>query len=248
MNPVRSMEDVKTITALEPEKSVPFVGEALGLLRQEVGNNATVLGFVGAPFTLASYIVEGGTSTHYKVIKKMAFDAPEVYHALLSSITDSVVEYVKYQADSGAQVVQIFDSWASEFCPADFEKFCLPYLKRIVEEVKVTHPNLPLVLYASGSGGLLERLQTTGADVISLDGTVDMKDARRRLGPEQAVQGNMDPVTLFASKEVITDRVLDTIQKAGDKKHVVNLGHGVMQGTPEEHVAHFFKTVRDFRY
>ena len=145
-------------------------------------------------------------------------------------------------------MVQIFDSWASEFCPADFEKFCLPYLKRIVEEVKVTHPNLPLVLYASGSGGLLERLQTTGADVISLDGTVDMKDARRRLGPEQAVQGNMDPVTLFASKEVITDRVLDTIQKAGDKKHVVNLGHGVMQGTPEEHVAHFFKTVRDFRY
>ena len=162
--------------------------------------------------------------------------------------TDSVVEYVKYQADSGAQVVQIFDSWASEFCPADFEKYCLPYLKRIVDEVKVTHPDLPLILYASGSGGLLERLQTTGADVISLDGTVDMEDARRRLGPEQAVQGNIDPVTLFASKEVITDRVLQTVQKAGDKKHVVNLGHGVMQGTPEEHVAHFFKTVRDFRY
>lgn len=248
MNPVRSMDDVKTLTHLEPEKSVGFVGEALGLLRQEVGNNATVLGFVGAPFTLASYIVEGGTSTHYKVIKKMAFDSPEVYHALLESITDSVIEYVKYQADSGAQVVQIFDSWASEFSPADFERFCLPYLKRIVDEVKQTHPDLPLILYSSGSGGLLERLATTGADVLSLDGTVDMADARKRLGMEQAVQGNMDPVTLFASKDFITEKVHDTIKKAGNKKHVMNLGHGVMQGTPEENVAHFFKTVQDYRY
>ena len=248
MNPVRSMDDVKTLTHLEPEKSVGFVGEALGLLRQEVGNNAAVLGFVGAPFTLASYIVEGGTSTHYKVIKKMAFDSPEVYHALLESITDSVIEYVKYQADSGAQVVQIFDSWASEFSPADFERFCLPYLKRIVDEVKQTHPDLPLILYSSGSGGLLERLATTGADVLSLDGTVDMADARKRLGMEQAVQGNMDPVTLFASKDFITEKVHDTIKKAGNKKHVMNLGHGVMQGTPEENVAHFFKTVQDYRY
>lgn len=248
MDPVRSMDDVKKITPLEPSESVGFVGESLGLLRKEVGNDATVLGFVGAPFTLASYIVEGGTSSHYKVIKKMAFDEPEIYHALLNSITDSVITYVKYQADSGAQVVQIFDSWASEFCPADFDKYCLPYLTRIVEEVKITHPDLPLILYASGSGGLLERLATTRADVISLDGTVDMADARKRLGPEQAVQGNMDPVHLFANKEFIVNKVHDTIEKAGNKKHVMNLGHGVMQGTPEENVATFFQTVRDYRY
>ena len=248
MDPVRSMDDVKKITPLEPSESVGFVGESLGLLRKEVGNDATVLGFVGAPFTLASYIVEGGTSSHYKVIKKMAFDEPEIYHALLNSITDSVITYVKYQADSGAQVVQIFDSWASEFCPADFDKYCLPYLTRIVEEVKITHPDLPLILYASGSGGLLERLATTRADVISLDGTVDMADARKRLGPEQAVQGNMDPVHLFANKEFIVNKVHDTIKKAGNKKHVMNLGHGVMQGTPEENVATFFQTGRDYRY
>ena len=248
MNPVRSMEDVKAIKPLEPDVSVPFVGESLGLLRKSVGNDATVLGFVGAPFTLASYIVEGGTSSHYKVIKKMAFDEPEIYHALLDSITDSVITYVKYQADSGAQVVQIFDSWASEFCPADFDKYCLPYLTRIVREVKETHPDLPLILYSSGSGGFLERLATTGADVISLDGTVDMADARARLGMDQAVQGNMDPVHLFAKKEFIVDKVHDTIKKAGNKKHVMNLGHGVMQGTPEENVATFFQTVRDYRY
>ena len=248
MNPVRSMEDVKAIKPLEPDVSVPFVGESLGLLRKSVGNDATVLGFVGAPFTLASYIVEGGTSSHYKGIKKMAFDEPEIYHALLNSITDSVITYVKYQADSGAQVVQIFDSWASEFCPADFDKYCLPYLTRIVREVKETHPDLPLILYSSGSGGFLERLATTGADVISLDGTVDMADARARLGADQAVQGNMDPVHLFAKKEFIVDKVHDTIKKAGNKKHVMNLGHGVMQGTPEENVATFFQTVRDYRY
>ena len=248
MNPVRSMEDVKAITPLEPEESMPFVGESLGLLRKAVGNDAAVLGFVGAPFTLASYIVEGGTSSHYKVIKKMAFDEPEIYHALLESITDSVITYVKYQADSGAQVVQIFDSWASEFSPADFDKYCLPYLTRIVREVKQTHPDLPLILYSSGSGGFLERLASTGADVISLDGTVDMADARARLGADQAVQGNMDPVHLFAKKEFIVDKVHDTIKKAGNKKHVMNLGHGVMQGTPEENVATFFQTVRDYRY
>ena len=248
MNPVRSMEDVKAIKPLQPDVSVPFVGESLGLLRKAVGNDAAVLGFVGAPFTLASYIVEGGTSSHYKVIKKMAFDEPEIYHALLTSITDSVITYVKYQADSGAQVVQIFDSWASEFCPADFDKYCLPYLTRIVREVKETHPDLPLILYSSGSGGFLERLATTGADVISLDGTVDMADARARLGADQAVQGNMDPVHLFAKKEFIVDKVHDTIKKAGNKKHVMNLGHGVMQGTPEENVATFFQTVRDYRY
>ena len=248
MNPVRSMEDVKAIKPLEPDVSVPFVGESLGLLRKAVGNDAAVLGFVGAPFTLASYIVEGGTSSHYKVIKKMAFDEPEIYHALLDSITDSVITYVKYQADSGAQVVQIFDSWASEFSPADFDKYCLPYLTRIVREVKQTHPDLPLILYSSGSGGFLERLASTGADVISLDGTVDMADARARLGADQAVQGNMDPVHLFAKKEFIVDKVHDTIKKAGNKKHVMNLGHGVMQGTPEENVATFFQTVRDYRY
>jgi|TARA_B110000003_G_scaffold272664_1_gene308978 uroporphyrinogen decarboxylase len=247
-NPVREMDDIKSITPLEPEKSVPFVGESLKVLRNEIGNEATLLGFCGAPFTLASYIVEGGTSSHYKVIKKMAFDSPAVYEALMNKLTDAVIEYTRYQADSGAQVVQIFDSWASEFSPADFEVYCLPYLQRIVAECKQTHPHVPLILYSSGSAGFLERLATTNADVISLDGTIDMADARARLGMDQAVQGNMDPLHLFASQDFITKKVHETIAKAGNKKHVMNLGHGVMVGTPEENVGHFFKTVRDFRY
>ena len=248
-NPVREMDDIKDITPLEPEKSVPFVGESLKILRNELkGTDATLLGFCGAPFTLASYIVEGGTSSHYKIIKKMAFDSPKVYEALMNKLTDAVIEYTRYQADCGAQVVQIFDSWASEFSPADFEVYCLPYLKRIVAECKQTHPHVPLILYSSGSAGFLERLAQTNADVISLDGTIDMADARARLGMNQAVQGNMDPIHLFASQDFITEKVHDTIRKAGNTRHVMNLGHGVMVGTPEENVGHFFKTVREYRY
>ncbi len=248
-NPIRDMAGVNAVTPLKPEKSVNFTGESLKVLRNELkGTDATLLGFVGAPFTLATYIVEGGTSSHYKVIKKMAFDEPEIYHALMEKLTDAVITYTRYQIDSGAQVVQIFDSWASEWLPKDFSRFCLPYLTRVIKEVKQTHPDTPLILYCSGAGGFLERLQTTGADVISLDGTVDIADARARLGMEQAVQGNMDPVSLFSSKEHITHAIEETIKGAGNKKHVMNLGHGVMVGTPEENVAHFFKSVREYRY
>lgn len=159
-----------------------------------------------------------------------------------------MARYVKYQADNGAQAVQIFDSWATELSPADFEEFSLPYLKQIVDSVKLTHPNLPLILYASGSGGLLERLSLTGVDVVSLDWTVDMAEGRRRLGADVAVQGNVDPGVLFGSKEFITKRIDETVKKAGNYKHILNLGHGIVVGTPEENVAHFFEVAKGIRY
>jgi uroporphyrinogen decarboxylase len=159
-----------------------------------------------------------------------------------------MARYVKYQADNGAQVVQLFDSWATELSPADFEEFSLPYLKQIVDSVKSTHPNLPLILYASGSGGLLERFSLTGVDVVSLDWTVDMAEGRQRLGADVAVQGNVDPGALFGSKEFITKRINETVKKAGNHKHILNLGHGIKVGTPEENVAHFFEVAKGIRY
>lgn len=159
-----------------------------------------------------------------------------------------MTNYIRYQADNGAQAVQIFDSWATELSPADFEEFSLPYLKQIVDSVKETHPNLPLILYASGSGGLLERLPLTGVDVVSLDWTVDMAEGRKRLGSNVAVQGNVDPGVLFGSKEFISKRIFDTVQKAGNVGHVLNLGHGIKVGTPEENVAHFFEVAKGIRY
>ncbi|KAB1214087.1 Uroporphyrinogen decarboxylase, chloroplastic [Morella rubra] len=247
-NPLHTAADVDQVREFIPEESVPYVGDALTILRKEVDNKAAVLGFVGAPFTLASYVVEGGSSKHFTKIKRLAFSQPKVLHALLQKFSTSMAKYVQYQAESGAQAVQIFDSWATELSPVDFEEFSLPYLKQIVDTVKQTHPNLPLILYASGSGGLLERLALTGVDVVSLDWTVDMAEGRRRLGQNIAVQGNVDPGVLFGSKEFITDRINDTVRKAGRGKHILNLGHGIVVGTPEENVAHFFEVAKGLRY
>ncbi|KAF8397017.1 hypothetical protein HHK36_018655 [Tetracentron sinense] len=280
-NPLGTAADVDQVREFIPEESVPYVGESLTILRKEVNNEAAVLGFVGAPFTLASYVVEGGSSKHFTKIKRLAFSNPkhwkkdqqqrlllfirqlhcptlptychylgamQVLHALLQKFTTSMARYIQYQADNGAQAVQIFDSWATELSPVDFEEFSLPYLKQIVDSVKQTHPDLPLILYASGSGGLLERLPLTGVDVVSLDWTVDMAEGRRRLGPNQAVQGNVDPGVLFGSKEFITNRIKDTVRKAGTGKHILNLGHGIVVGTPEENVAHFFEVAKGIRY
>nr|CAB3496013.1 unnamed protein product [Digitaria exilis] len=247
-DPLRTAAAVNEVREFVPEEWVPYVGQALNLLREEVKNEAAVLGFVGAPFTLASYCVEGGSSKNFTMIKKLAFSEPMILHSLLQKFTTSMTNYIRYQADNGAQAVQIFDSWATELSPADFEEFSLPYLKQIVDSVKETHPNLPLILYASGSGGLLERLPLTGVDVVSLDWTVDMAEGRKRLGSNVAVQGNVDPGVLFGSKEFISKRIFDTVQKAGNVGHVLNLGHGIKVGTPEENVAHFFEVAKGIRY
>ena len=190
-DPIRTMDQVKRVTPLTGEEATPYVGAALRALRSEVGNAAAVLGFVGAPFTLATYCVEGGTTSSYLNIKKMAFGEPAILHALLDRLTAGVIEYVRYQADAGAHVVQIFDSWGCNLSPCDWDVFSGPYIKRIVDEVKRTHPRLPLILYASGSGGMLERMAATGVDCVSVDQNVDIADARKRLGKDKAVQGNL---------------------------------------------------------
>merc|ERR1719394_2311752 len=234
---------------LTPVEAVPFVGETLEALKSEIGNEATLLGFCGAPYTLASYIIEGGSSKNYTHIKRMAFTQPEVLHALLSKLADGMVDYLCYQHDRGAQVVQIFDSWASHLSPVDFEQFSLPYIKRVVEGVKKRKPDLPIILYISGGGGILERMADTGVDVISLDATVDITDARKRIDDRTGIQGNLDPCLLLAgNKQAISDRIEQTIQKGKGTRHVLNLGHGVLPGTSEENVAHFFETAKAFRF
>lgn len=246
--PIRSAADVAEVRTLVPEEAVPYVGETLRVLRAEVGNASAVLGFVGAPFTMASYIVEGGSSKNFVVIKRMAYAAPEVLHSLLAKLAESITTYIRYQADNGAQAVQIFDSWATHLNPTDFEVFSLPYLRQMIRAVKSTHPDLPIILYASGSGGLLERMASSGADVISVDWTVDMAEARQRIGPHVAVQGNVDPAALFGPRETIARKVEEAVAKAGPHRHILNLGHGVLVGTPEESVAHFFEVGKSVRY
>jgi uroporphyrinogen decarboxylase len=246
--PLRTQAQIDALHPLEPHVSMPFIKTILQTLRQEVGDRATVLGFVGAPWTLAAYAVEGKGSKDYSVIKSMAFSDPTLLHQLLSKFAEAIATYVRYQIDCGAQVVQMFDSWAGQLSPQDYQVFALPYQQQVFNAVRQTHPDTPLILLVSGSAGLLKQMAAAGADTISVDWTVDMADARAVLGPNIGVQGNMDPGVLFGSQAFIRERIHDTIRKAGNRKHIMNLGHGILPNTPEENAAFFFKTVKEYRY
>ncbi len=241
--PIRTQNQIDNLHSLDLEK-LTFVGEILQTLRKEVGNTATVLGFVGAPWTLAAYAIEGKSSKDYSIIKGMAFSQPKSLHQFLGKLADSIAAYVRYQIDNGAQIVQMFDSWAGQLSPQDYEVFALPYQQRVVRQVKETHPDTPLILYISGSAGVLERMPQSGVDIVSVDWTVDMAEARQRLGFDVKVQGNMDPGVLFGSQDFIRDRILDNIRKAGNRGHIFNLGHGVLPKTPEDNVRFFFETAK----
>jgi uroporphyrinogen decarboxylase len=243
-DPIRTQEQVDALTPLDPDSALPFIRQILQTLRAEVGNEAAVLGFVGAPWTLAAYAVEGKSSKDYTVIKRMAFTEPQILHQFLSKIADAIATYVCHQIDCGAQVVQMFDSWAGHLSPQDYRVFALPYQQQVVRQVKAKYPDTPLILYISGSAGVLELMAESGVDIVSVDWMVDMADARRRLGSKVGVQGNIDPGVLFGPKSMIRDRILDTIRKAGNQGHILNLGHGILQKTPEENAAFFFETAK----
>jgi uroporphyrinogen decarboxylase len=242
--PIRTAEQIDRLHSLDPEQSLPFIKTILQTLRQEVGDRSTVLGFVGSPWTMAAYAIEGKSSKDYKIIKGMAFREPELLHKFLSKLADAIAVYVRYQIDCGAQVVQLFDSWAGQLSPQDYDTFALPYQQQVVRQVKQTHPETPLILYISGSAGVLERMGKSGVDIVSVDWTVDMADARARLGKEMKVQGNIDPGVLFGSQDFIKERILDTVRKSGGTGHILNLGHGVLVGTPEDNVRYFFETCK----
>jgi len=246
--PITTKEGLSVLRPIDMDK-LHFVGEALSTLRKEAPE-AAVLGFVGSPWTLATYIVEGKSSRIYKTIKVMMRKQPELLHAILNHVALQITEYVRYQIDSGAQVVQIFDSWGGQLTPQDWDVFSKPYLQMIVDGARATHPDVPLTLYANGSGGLLERMASTGVDCVGLDWSVDMADARTRLGDEVSLQGNVDPIVLFSDEKSIEAAVRACSEKgrAGNSRHVLNLGHGVIVGTPEENVAAFFDANRRTLY
>ncbi len=246
--PIRSQEQIDALTPLDTETSLPFIRQILTTLRQEVNSQARVLGFVGAPWTLAAYAIEGKSSKDYAIIKNMAYSQPAMLHQLLDKLTDAIATYACYQIDCGAQVVQLFDSWAGQLTPQDFKMFSLPYLQRVVKHVKAIYPDTPLILYVNHSAGILELMAKSGIDMISVDWTVDMAVARQRLGGDIGVQGNIDPCVLFGPQDMIRERIVDTVRKAGKHRHICNLGHGVLEKTPEENVAFFFETVKQLNY
>jgi len=257
VEPMRDWDAVKKMHLIDPSTAAPFVAETLRTLREEVGPETAVLGFVGCPYTLATYLVEGKTSKEYLEIKKMAFSEPKLLHAILKNLADSIAEYALFQIENGAQLIQIFDSWAGHLSARDYDEFAAPYQKIILDKIKENHPEIPTVIYIKHSGALIERMAATAVDVVSLDWTVDMAEGRERISKGRAmagiegpggVQGNLDPGVLFGSHETIKERTEEILKKAGNVGHVMNLGHGIEAATSEENAKYFIETVRNFRH
>jgi uroporphyrinogen decarboxylase len=242
--PIRSAEQVDKLRVPEPRESVPFVFEILKTLRRELeGRQVPLLGFAGAPFTLAAYMVEGSGSKDFAHVKRMMYREPEILNALLDKLTESSVGYLNAQIEAGAQAVQIFDTWAGLLTAAEYREWVLPRHKEIAQ--RVNREQAPLILYINNGAHLLDDSVESGVDVLSLDWRVDLADAARRHGQRVALQGNMDPSVLAAPPEKIAAMVRDLARDAAPAKgYVANLGHGCLPGTPVEGVRAFTEAVR----
>ena len=240
---------VEACSRFDPGAQLPFVGETLRNLRAETEGKTSLVGFVGAPWTLCAYATEGGASRHALKIKELMHSEPALAHAALDAMADCVAQYACHQIEEGAQLVQVFESWAHHLSPRDFAKFSKPYALRVAAAVREKHPGVPVLFFANGGSSYLDLQRDMAGDAayhaLSLDWAVDMADARAQLGPQVPVQGNVDPSLLLASHDVIDDAVKRCIDGAGGPgKHILNLGHGVLQPTPEANVAKFVDAAR----
>lgn len=229
-SPVRDIAAIDALRVPKPQRDVPYVLETLQQLRGELQAETALVGFAGAPFTLASYLVEGGGSKTFSALKTMMFAEAATLHALLAKLTDTIADYCAAQVAAGADAVQLFDTWAGELSPAMYTRFALPYQRRIIERIQAC--GVPAILYVNGCAGVLELMAHTHADVLSIDWRLGLDTARRRLGPEIAVQGNVDPTALLAPATAVEEEAAAAMHAAGPLGHVLNLGHGILPSTP----------------
>lgn len=242
---IRTEADVAKLSPVESidfDKTLPFIREILGNLSKSAEEgNTSLIGFVGAPFTLAAYTIEGKSSKDCLTTKKMMMADEEGSNKAMSQFIDKLAvmigNYGCHQIECGAQVIQVFESWAHQLSPKDFEQYAKPAAQKAINIMKEKYPDVPVIYFANGGSSFLELQRDMGCDMIAVDWAVDMAEARKILGPDVPVSGNLDPRILFGSKEQIEQAVRDCIDKAGGPgMHLLNLGHGVMQGTPEEAV------------
>ena len=244
--PVRDKKAVENLLEVNAEEQLGFVGDAIKLVRKEIDGKIPLIGFAGAPFTLCSYMIEGGKSRDFTKTKMMMYDATDVWNLLMDKVCAILVNYLKMQVDAGAQAIQIFDSWVGCLNPHDYQKYIMPHLKRVFNGLKDL--GVPLINFSTGTSTILNLVQQSGGDVVSFDWRIEIDEARKILGPEQPVQGNLDPVTLFAPLPIIRERVHDILRRAGPRGHIFNLGHGILQHTPVDHVKAVAEMVHEFKY
>lgn len=245
-NPVHSAADVERLRVLPPEETLGFTLDAIKLARRELDSRRLpLIGFSGAPFTLATYAIEGGSSKHLTLTKQMMLNQPDLWHALMTKLSQVAGEYLLAQARAGAQALQLFDSWVGDLSPLDYVQYVLPYSHRTIEIAQ--QGGVPIIHFGVNTGAMLDLLRAAGGHVIGVDWRIDLLEAFELLGPGVAVQGNLDPVTLLADWEVVQARaqhILDRVQ--GRLGHIFNLGHGILPNTPVDNVRRLADFVHEY--
>jgi len=243
-HPIRTQADVDALRPLHPDETLAHVMDAIRLLRTELVNTP-LIGFSGAPFTVASYMIEGGASRDYKTTKLMMYSAPQIWHAFMDKLSTALAEYVMAQIRAGAQAVQLFDSWVGALSPMDYETFVLPYSKKVLDAAYTM--GVPVIHFGTGTATLLPLMRQAGGDVIGLDWRVPLDQGWQTIGHDRAVQGNLDPVALFAPLPEMKKRIHDVLRRAeGRPGHIFNVGHGILQHTPEENVKAAVEIIHEF--
>ena len=250
--PVRDEATINKLYVPDPEDTMGFVMDAIRLLRKELSGRVPLIGFAGAPFTTATYMIEGGTSKNFLNTKRLIFENPALYKSFMNKVTSTITEYLKAQISAGAQAVQIFDTWGGIFSPADFREHVLSYVQQIITDLKdwmrkEKDDAVPIIYFVGETAGLLEEIKTSGADVFGVDWRINLDNAIQRLGSDVVVQGNLDPLSLFLPNNEIETRVKDVLNRASSARgHIFNLGHGVVPETRPESVISLVEAVHEF--
>jgi uroporphyrinogen decarboxylase len=243
-NPISTMKDVRALNPVNVQTDLGYAMEAIRILRGAL-NGMPLIGFCGAPFTVASYLIEGGSSREFLKTKTMMYSDPQTWHALMEKLSSVLADYLVAQIRAGVQAVQVFDSWVGTLSPSDYEMFVLPYSQRVLQAAKAE--GVPVIHFGTNTTTLLPLMKRAGGDVIGLDWRIPLDNGWTLLGSDVAVQGNLDPVTLFAPLPEIKSRVHDILRRAdGRPGHIFNLGHGILQNTPVDNVKAVVDMVHEY--
>lgn len=246
---IASVSDIDGLPIIDPEASLAYVSQAVRTTKSALGNSIPLIGFAGSPWTLATYMVEGGSSRTFPRTKALIYTEPEAADKMLSVLATNIIEYLKAQIQAGADTVMIFDTWGGVLTHPGYLRYSLMPMQKIVSALKAAYPDVPIVLFTKGGGAWLEDMAVSGADGLGLDWTCDLENAFKRVGNQVALQGNLDPGALYGNEEIIRTQVLNTLNACHNQSgHIFNLGHGIEPGVDPENVKIVVDTVHQFRY
>jgi uroporphyrinogen decarboxylase len=243
-HPIRDAAGIAALRPIEPAVDVPFVLETIGIVKRELGSQRALIGFSGAPFTLASYLIEGRPSREFALTKTLMFGDPALWHQLMERLTSIMIAYLRAQVDAGVDALQLFDSWVGALSPQDYAEYVEPYSRRIF--AALAPAGVPMIHFGTNTAGLLDLMKEDGATVIGVDWRVPLDEAWAQVGFHRGLQGNLDPAALLAPRAVMEAKALDVLRRAGGRPgHIFNLGHGLLPSTPLDNVLRLVDFVQE---